>query len=173
MIDEVQIEPILSTDVDKIIHYSIATFHDHGLTDEAIAAFTEHATDWGISKKLVVADTIVGFYLLHEDSVADWAETRLAWAWDNDCYDVYSHCELKEDLSWYRGSRGVEGIALVVLPEYRGLGYGALLKRLPEQMGYQHVFGEHFKSSYNLHHWLKSRRLVAECAGLWVTLQDL
>jgi GNAT superfamily N-acetyltransferase len=172
MTDEIQIKPVLTTDRDEIIYHSITTFRGHGLTDEMIGSFTDHATDWSLSRKLVT-DRIVGFYLLHEGSIAEWAETRLAWAWAHDCRSVYDNCEIKEDLNWYRGQRGVEGIALVVLPEYRGLGYGAMLKRLPQQMGFQHVFGEHFKSAYNLHHWLKSRRLVAACDGIWVTLQDL
>jgi hypothetical protein len=172
MTAEVQIEPILITDRDEIIRHSITTFHDHGLTDEAIMSFIDQATDWSISKKLVT-DRIIGFYLLHEGSIADWAETRLAWASAHDCRSVYDHCEIQEDLDRYRGQHGVEGVALVVLPEYRGLGYGSMLKKLPGTMGYQHVFGEHFKSSYNLHHWLKSRRLVATCDGIWVTLQDL
>ena len=172
MTDEARIEPILSTDIDEIIHHCITTFRGHGLTDEAIVAFTDHATDWTISKKLVT-NRIIGFYLLHDDTVADWATTRLVWASTHDCRSVYDHCEMKEDLSRYRGQHGVEGIALVVLPEYRGLGYGSMLKKLPKQMGYKHVFGEHFKSSHNLNHWLKSRRLVAECSGIWLTLQDL
>ena len=173
MTDEIRIEPVLVADIDYIIDHSVTTFHGHGLTDEAIVAFIDQATDWTISKKLLIADQLVGFYLLHEDSVADWAENRIAWAATHDCRSVYDHCDMKEDLSRYRGQHGVEGVALVVLPEYRGLGYGAQLKKLPRQMGYQHVFGEHFKSSHNLHHWLKSRRLVAECSGLWLTLQDL
>lgn len=169
---EARIEPIQTSDIDEIIHHCITTFRGQGLTDEAIVAFTDHATDWTISKK-IVTDRIVGFYLLHGDSVADWATSRLAWASSQDCYSLYDNCEIKEDLSQYRGLPGVEGIALVVLPEYRGLGYGHRLKSLPREMGYQHVFGEHFKSSYNLHHWLKSRRLIAECNGIWLTLQDL
>ena len=168
---EVRIEPILNTEKAEIIHHGVTTFHGHGLTDDAIRAFLDQATDWTISRK-IISDRILGFYLLHEDSVADWAETRLAWASMHDCRNVYAHCDMKENLDRYRGQHGVEGVALVVLPEYRGLGYGAALKRLPRQMGYHHVFGEHFKSSYNLDHWLKSRRLVAECDGLWLTLQD-
>lgn len=171
MTAEARIEPILTTDIDEIIHHSITTFHGHGLTDQEIVTFTDHATDWSISRKLVT-DRIVGFYLLHSDSVADWATTRLSWAAASDCR-MYDYCTIKEDLGRYHGRNGVEGIALVVLPEYRGHGYGRLLKTLPRAMGFDHVFGEHFKSSFNLHHWLKSRRLVAECDGIWLTLQDL
>lgn len=169
---DARIEPVLTHDIDEIIHHSIATFHGQGLTDPEVATFIAEASDWSISKKLVT-DRIVGFYLLHEGSVGDWAETRLAWAAAHECRSLYAHCEIKEDLSQYRGQHGVEGIALVVLPEYRGWGWGRMLKRLPREMGYRHVFGEHFKSSYNLDHWLKSRRLVAACDGIWLTLQDL
>lgn len=170
-----EIKPIEPSDIDEIVGHCVTVFHNHGMSDEAMTAFTRHITDWSISRKLVLNDTIIGFYLLHEASIIKWQTERRQWAEEYDCVSVlpiYDNCEIKEDLNKYVNRDGVEGIILAVLPTYRGFGYGRMLKELPKIMGYDYVYGEQLKDSHNLHHWLKSRRVVAECDGIWVTLQD-
>lgn len=156
---------ITETDKPTIIQSTVTEFHGNGITDTEIIIFTNRYTDWNLSRKLMVDDAMVGFYLLQEDSVANLLDDR------------YDQCRLLEDLSGYANKRGVEGIILLVLPQYRGHGYGNLLKDLPRQMGFDYVYGEQFKASPAvLQHWLKRRRLVADCSGpygdVWLTLED-
>lgn len=171
------IQPIEICDIDEIVQHCVTVFHDHGMSDEAMSTFVYDTTDWSISRKLVLDDTIIGFYLLHEGSITRWQTERRQWAEGYDAcrsvLTIYDNCELKEDLSKYTNRNGIEGIILAVLPAYRGVGYGRMLKALPKLMGYDYVYGEQLKDSHNLHYWLRSRRVVAECDGIWVTLQDL
>jgi len=155
-------------DIDKatIIQHTVTAFHGNDVSDPDIITFTNRYTDWDLSRKLMLDGSMTGFYLLQEHSVADLINNR------------YDRCVPLEDLSGYATKRGVEGIILLVLPEYRGRGYGNLLKDLPRQMGYDYVYGEHFKATPAVvQHWLKRRRLIADCCGIygdvWVTLEDL
>lgn len=66
---------------------------------------------------------------------------------------------------------GVEGVALVVSPAFRGMGIGRALKSLPEAMGASHVVGSHLKALGNLDRWLATREVIAEKDDLWVTLR--
>lgn len=160
------VEKIVDEDKDAIIRHTVTEFHGGGISDAAIAEFANYYTDWDISRKLMLDGILVGFYLLQEDSVANLMDAR------------YDSCVALEDLSGYAHKRGVEGIILLVLPKYRGKGYGNLLKDLPRQMGYDYVYGEQFKATPEvLQHWLKRRRLIADCSSIWgdvwVTLEDL
>jgi GNAT superfamily N-acetyltransferase len=159
------LQKIDPTDRDAIIQHTITEFHGNGISDAEIAYFTKNFTDWDLSRKLTLDAELIGFYLLHEDSI-------------NSLLSRYDHYKPLEDLSGYATKRGVEGVILLVLPQYRGKGYGNLLKDLPRSMGYQYVYGEQFKATPDvLQHWLKRRRLIADCCGpygdVWVTLEDL
>lgn len=133
-------------------------FHGQVLSGQHLADYLYFATDWPLSKKLVIGTELIGFYLLAEGAVAH----------------VVAKCDaVTEALGRYEHKRGIEGIALVVLPEFRGRGYGELLKNVPRGMGYDYVFGQQLKSLNNLTAWLKRRRLIADCDGVWVTLEDL
>lgn len=160
------LDKITDTDKPIIIQHTVTEFHGNGISDEAIATFTQRYADWDLSRKLMLDGTLVGFYLLAEDSITKLVSHR------------YDSCRPLEDLNVYADKRGVEGIILLVLSEYRGRGYGNLLKDLPRQMGYDYVYGEQFKASPAvLQHWLKRRRMIADCTGpygdVWVTLEDL
>jgi len=160
------IEQISDSDKDPIIRHTVIEFHGNGISDAEISDFTRLYTDWTLSRKLVIDDILAGFYLLREGSITDLLLHR------------YYQCTPLEDLSVYATRRGVEGVILLVLPEHRGNGYGNLLKDLPRSLGYDYVYGEQFKATPDvLQHWLKRRRLIADCDGLygdvWVTLEDL
>ena len=79
-----------------------------------------------------------------------------------------------EDLSKYKNLRGIQGVSLGILPEYRNQGIGKQLRDLPKTMGYDYIWGQHFKSLKNVEHWTKfGRRKVADDNGIYVTLMDL
>jgi GNAT superfamily N-acetyltransferase len=115
--------------------------------------------DLHYSRKVMVDNIIVGYYILRPKCVID---TVVSWG-----------MIAREDLTPYRTKHGVEGVALVVDSEYRGHGIGKMLMDLPRQFGFEYVWGNQTKSLDNIHHWLKRRRLVARLGQLFVTVQDL
>lgn len=150
------IESISQSDHDFIIMETARVFADHFPASQ-MKDYLNNTVDWKLSKKLMINGEIAGFYLLSENNVNDVVPTDNA----------------LEDLTKYNNLRGIEGIALVVLPKYRNMGFGNLLKTLPRNLGYDYIFGMQLKSLKNLEDWLKRRRLVGDVGSVWVTLEDL
>ena len=85
--------------------------------------------------------------------------------------------EQVEDLHRYAGRNGVEGIALAVLPEYRG-SRGVALRLLHEiaNIGVDHVWFQAASSLNNFSFWLKRSRHVATAVGpskVFIFVRDL
>ncbi len=99
---------------------------------------------------------VIGFYILG----------------DRDVLMGTASMEKTEDLTPYEGKKGVEGIALGVIPEARGKGIGNRLKDYPQRLGFDYVWGLQLAELNNLQHWLKRRRLVAKTKSMYATLQD-
>lgn len=153
-----RILPIEHADLPWIEKAIVSAFTGKGMSDESLIEYVLISTEWGISRKLVLGDETIGVYLLS----ARYPIT-----------DIVPPEKSHEDLSQYASKRGVEGIALLIDPKYRGRGYGELLKNLPRQMGFDYVWGQQLHSLGNLQQWLKRRRLVADLGNVWVTLEDL
>jgi GNAT superfamily N-acetyltransferase len=68
-----------------------------------------------------------------------------------------------------RPLRVIEGLALVVDGDWRGLGLGKALRELPKDLGADMVIGQQAKVLDNLREWLGVRELVAEYPGSWFT----
>jgi GNAT superfamily N-acetyltransferase len=117
----------------------------------------------GLSKVAEVDGKFAGFYLLRKGSVMEVLSDD----------PEFAGITVYEDLDPYRGKRGVEGVALAVLPEFRGSGVGRALMDAPKSMGFDYIYGYQFKSLGNLQNWLGRRRLVAETTTFYCTLQDL
>jgi hypothetical protein len=150
------IERIEEQDKEQILQMCVDIFHGKTpFSDEMIISYTDAATDWALSKKMAIGDKLIGFYLLAEGSI----------------YDIISQCKCQDDVEKFAGKRGIEGIILGIIPEYRGGGLGDRLKNLPKSLGYDYVFGQQFKSLNNLEPWLKRRELVADCGQVWVTAE--
>lgn len=109
-----------------------------------IPRYTHSATDWATSRVLLRDGAPIGCYLLRP---TDKAPT---------------------DRPGFAGN-GVEGVSLVVEPEYRGMGYGRLLRSVPDRLGFDFVFGRQLKELENLESWLNSRELLADRGEYWVT----
>ncbi len=155
-----KIESITSKDIPIIRDMAINQFENNLVTSEILHTLNTDV-DWSISKKLVVDDKIIGFFLFNEKNINDIVPPEYA----------------LEDLSKYNRP-GIEGIMLMVLPEYRGRGLGNCLKDLASTFRgkYDYVFGQQLKNLNNLNDWLKRRRLVGELpdfGGIYVTLADL
>jgi len=159
---EYKVLNIEEQDIDEILNMCVQAFGDLESSDE-IKEYLKEKTDWNISKKATLDNKIVGCYLFNEDSVIDFLK-------DSDC--------ALEDLSQYENKRGIQGIALVVRPEYQKFGIGKKLRSVPLNMGYDYIWGQHLKGLHNIKHWTDfGRKIVAdgEIDGedMYVTLMDI
>lgn len=73
----------------------------------------------------------------------------------------------------YQGKKGIEGVALFVLPEYRGKGTGHALRDLPLHLGADYIWGQHFEELNNLQPWINfGRKHMDTIDGVHITLMD-
>lgn len=156
----IRIEKVNPEDIDACLNVFKQAFPQ--VDFEEAYEFLKRSVTWQDSLKAVLDDNIVGIYLLSHrplmDTIADESATPT------------------EDLTQYENKKGVEGIALAVLPEYQKTGIGKKLKNVVESMPVDYVYGLQYKSLGNLEHWIKSRRVVAQSEGedaVYVTLKDL
>ncbi len=111
--------------------------------------------DWSISRGAVCDGRLVGMILLREGS----PEETLAAEGE----------EWTGDLSAFEGLRGVEGLAMVVEPAFRGTGLGRVLRAVPEQSGYDFAYGLALKSLGNAGQWAGAGfGMVAETRTCWM-----
>lgn len=102
-------------------------------------AYITKNTDWSISFKALDGTKIVGVYALGNNQIAS-----------------------EFDLPDYRERKGVEGVALAVLPEYKGTGVGRQLIEAPRKLGRDYVWGSALRALSNVQHWAKRRKIVGE-----------
>jgi len=154
-IDSFSIQNIEQEDILKILDICVEAF-EHLETADEIKTYLNIVTDWDISKKAVLNNEIIGCYLFNEIPVVSFSKYQI------------------EDLSKYKDKKGLQGVALVIKPEYRGLSYGRQLREIPLKMGYDYVWGQHLKGLDNIDSWMRfGRRVVADNGGIIVTLMDL
>ena len=146
-----QVSKITKKDMPEILAMTMAEFGKYVDKEEVIEVV--ESADLDISRKIEVNGKIVGCYLLRQASVMEFA------------------ADSKIDLMPYENMRGVEGLALIVLPAFRGTGLGNILKNVPKSLGYDYVWGLQLKSLNNLDYWLKRRIFVADIDDCWVTME--
>ena len=97
------------------------------------------------------------------------------------------HRQITDSFSTYKevkpyiGKVGIEGVALGVLPTYRGFGVGKALREIPKHMDVDYIWGQHFDCLNNLANWVKFGRkhmfsyggTTGGRASAHVTLMDL
>lgn len=84
----------------------------------------------------------------------------------------------KEESEAYKAKKGVEGVALFVLPAYRGYDVGRVLRDIPKYMDADYIWGSHFDVLNNIKNWVKYGRRVLSggiqgSGGGHTTLMDL
>jgi hypothetical protein len=138
-------------------------FPNYAPINESLLQFLSETVNWDISFTAEQDGKIVGFYLIGERklSAAIAAENAV----------------LHEDLSRYDLLRGIEGVALGVIPEFRKTGLTEKLKQQVKTIpDVDFIYGMQYKSLGNLHYWLRSRRLIAEsftAEPVYFTLEDV
>lgn len=119
------------------------------------ATYTIRATDWNNSLKLVDNGKVIGCYLLKHSDLPD----RL----DQD--------DAKIDLNILEGFKGLEGVALCLLPEFKGQGLGNKLKAAVKSIPHDYIWGQQMKELNNIENWTKSDRIIAgKTNGIYYTI---
>ena len=150
------VEPVEDPDIDYILEMCVKLFSEAVNFDYSELFFYCYA-DFSISKKAVLDGKIIGCYLLKGEAVHS---LEINWL---------------ENLDLYQTRRGLQGVALGILKEYRGLTYGRQLRDSALTLSqYDYIWGGQAKQLNNLDNWLGyGRRLVGESECSFVTLMDL
>lgn len=155
MSGSIDITKINQEDIPEVLDICAKVF-SNVMSPNEVKKYINSVANWEMSVKATMNNQIIGCYILNEDSVLEFEQ----------CAD--------EDLSKYKTLKGIQGIALAVLPEFRGTGAGRKLRDYPLHLNYDYIWGQHLKGLQNIDNWLKfGRRLVGDCNGLYITLMDL
>jgi len=122
-----------------------------------------------ISLKLTSGGEVIGCYILNPRSVNifidDIIHNRL-----NDFKNENTEIYLDEPVS----DKGLQGIALSILPKWRSQGYGDMLKTwYDSDPRFDYIWGVQDKRLGNIEQWKKSRDIIAECPTHFATLRKL
>lgn len=129
---------------------------------EYLQEYLDSIVDWHISIMAIINDKVVGCYLFNEESINKFFKQG------------FYMKSLIDDIDKYQNLRGIQGVALVVSPDYRGFGIGKKLREFPKSMDFDYIWGVQLKSLENISDWLKyGRRLIAETPNEFITLMDL
>ena len=153
---EFRIAPVEEEDIDYILVMCSRLFTE-AVNDYYPELFFYCYADFSISLKATLNGKIIGCYLLNKEAIDS------------------QQAEGFENLERYHKLKGVQGVALGILKEYRGLSYGRQLRDSVLQMTeYDYVWGYQVKTLNNLQNWIRSgRRLVGETESSYLTMMDL
>jgi GNAT superfamily N-acetyltransferase len=159
--DEFIIRPIKPEDKEMIMALMVKSFC-HLMPEAEIIKHTDFYTDYIKSIVIEWRDEIVGFYLLGNRQLrAGIADEELG---PDNIDNITLHI--------YDKLIGVEGVALVIKPTYRGLGLASRLKDYTRTLGADYIWGIQYRTLDNLQYWLRRRKLVAQGLDQNITVED-
>jgi 8-oxo-dGTP pyrophosphatase MutT (NUDIX family)/GNAT superfamily N-acetyltransferase len=132
---EPKIEKLTSQDIPAVMEAGQACFPKFEF--DGIARESLHG-DFSQSYVVKDGDKVVGAYLLAPNQLPE----------------VFPGKETKA----YQGKKGIEGVALFLLPQYRGAGVGRKLRGMPLTLNYDYIWGQHFEDLSNLQNWVNFGR---------------
>lgn len=152
--NSIKISKISDKDISEVLEICAVAFQ-HVMDQDSVKSFIQSTADWSLSVKAVYQNKIVGCYIFKERSVVPYLKSI-------------------QEKEKYKNLKGIEGVALAVLPEYRDLGIGKKLREYPLHLGFDYIWGQHLKGLQNIDNWTKfGRRIVNDIGHLYITLMDL
>jgi hypothetical protein len=164
----IKVDKIVESDNIQAIDVLYSSFSKFVNSKEELLNKIKPRLNNDLSICLKLDDKIIGVYLLNEKSINDFIKS----IHNNQVSDFKKDdtvIRLSEELS----DNGLQGIAFSILPEYRNLGYGNLLKKYTYNMNYEYIWGVQDKKLNNIDHWLKSRKIFAESSNRYATYKKL
>lgn len=143
---------------------------------QSLIKYLSGAADWDISVKATYEGKVVGFYLLAESQMSDYILHYMVR--DYKCYSPEECVEkypdsLRVNPLDFQDLSGVEGVALGVDPNHKGLGIGKKLIDYSQNLPYDYIWGQQYEHLQNIDHWTKRREIAAYFPGLYLTYQML
>jgi len=174
--DEVEISNFESEDdIVAALRVGLKVFEGQ-MPPKELIEYLSKAADWGISVKATYQGRVVGFYLLAENQMYDYIIHYMMR--DYNCFSP-EQCNkkhpgsIKVDPFTFKNLDGVEGIALGVSPEHKGLGIGKKLIDYSQKIPYDYIWGQQYEHLENIDRWKKRREIAAYFPGLYLTYQML
>lgn len=118
----------------------------------------------GISLKVECGGEIIGVYLLKEKSINEFIDEI-----ELDKIPDFRRDDTEINLTESLSDNGLQGIALAVLPNYRGIGAGKMLKEYSFRLGYDYIWGVQDKRLENIEFWERTRKIFAESSSRYAT----
>jgi hypothetical protein len=149
-----EIEKILITDTAEILDIADKIFPETiGFNYGYIGSYLNKKQVQDISVKLVDNEKIIGFYIMNSASCPSLVKEARIYGIDP--------------------MKGIEGIALGIIPEYRGTGLGKRLIMYPYAMtDFDYIWGKHFTHLNNMKEWAK-RRVVIDEGSIFLSITAL
>lgn len=163
-INQPQVDVIKDEDLEGVLDVLFGCFGNFFNNKQQLLEKLKRRIFNGLSICLKVNDSIVGVYLLNEKSINDFID-EINKGLISDFPKDKTKISLEENLS----DNGIQGIALCVLDEYKGSGYGKILKDYVDSLGYDYVWGVQDKDLKNIDFWRKTRKVFAESDTRWAT----
>jgi GNAT superfamily N-acetyltransferase len=132
----IKIEHIKHEEIDEICKLANTVFAEFGQSNAG--NYIKNATKWDISAKLTVNGITAGFYLFNPGNLSD---------------------------TIFENKKGIQGVALGLLKEYRNNGYGRMLIDKSYELfrdEYDYIWGMHLAVLNNIDHWKKRRIIMNE-----------
>lgn len=126
----------------------------------SIRQYISSIAEYPISVKATYDGEIVGCYIFNrEPYFPDWKSVIVT---NMENGTLFDRCTLRSNMlcQQHRSYNPLQGIALAVAEQYRGLGIGKKLREYPLSLPYDYIWGAHSKILRNKEHWLKFGRKV-------------
>lgn len=146
MLENVKIDKIKSHDIPEIADVASRIFDGD---PNWIDGYFKKTVDWNVSYvvKTIEHNTVVGFYLLKPKNLP---------------------------ITPYNTQKGIQGVSLGLLPEYRNQGVGDKLRRIPFSLPYDYIWGFQGYELNNVSNWTKfGRKIVYKGAINSITVMPL
>ena len=159
----ITVKPFDAEQLELVLDMAAKIFRKY-MSETKLRQYLISQTDLTLSLSAYYKNEIIGFYLIGDNQVpCNFSENQL----------FISRNEYLRILEM----NGMEGVALVVLPDYRGAGIGKMLIQasldVATKFHKQYIWGQHYMSLNNLKEWLKIRTHFASDNEVHYTLKLL
>lgn len=147
--EEIKLSPITTEDIKFLYNHLSNIFDRTGWSNQEVWNQISHY-DKNLSVVAKINNQIAGFYFIGDDNIPEGGK----------------------DYNILKKLKGVEGIALGILKEFKNKGVGKKLIEYPKTIpNINYIWGFQLKSLKNIEHWKKRRKIYYENEYLYITYQ--
>lgn len=171
--EEVKIEDVNSSEIEEILNSCDSAMKlphfDKVCSDPQASQRLRAVADWSKSIKLTKDGKIIGFYIFSNENPYDFIESVKS-------LGINFKVENQELFEELKNKSGIEGVAVGVNKEERGMGYGRKLLEYPKILGHDYIWGIQSKGLSDIEKWSKRREILTSAEapdgqGFWITVE--